>query len=183
MKAILTVCLAVLCLSTYAQTPLLTGNPLHYEDVIKTDSTLKQDQLYSMGRYWFANNFKDGKSVLQVQDAGNYILIGRGSYSFVVGGTGMMYPAAYKNVAYMIKFQFKDGRFKYELYNFNEDAYGGYQLTDGEPTYSGLGKKTAKRYYEDTKKQIALQVEVLKNLIVNGFKTPNNIATNPISNW
>lgn len=183
MKHLIIISLAFLCFSAKAQEkPLLTGEPLHYEGIIKTDSTLKENELYTMGKYWFANTYRDSKAVLQTQDATNLILIGRAEFSFYIGGTSIFYPAASKHIAYMIKLQFKDGRLKYELYNFNEDAFGGYRLTEGEPTYTGPGNKIAKRYYEDVKKQISMNAEALKNSIITGFTKQYSITVSK-NNW
>ncbi len=74
MKLLFTICLAAVCLSASAQQP--TGSPLHYEDVIKVDSTIKQNELYNMGLQWFANSFKSSNDVIQLKDQDTYTIIG-----------------------------------------------------------------------------------------------------------
>ena len=72
----------------------------------------------------------------------------------------------------MIKLYFKDGKMKYEIYDFED---GGLLVTDGEPTYKGLGSGTAKKYYEATKQSINDYVLAIKENLTKYFITQTNV--------
>ena len=57
-KPVIITLLSILCLTIKAQTKeYVTGNPLHYEAVIKLDSTFKKNDLYNKGLEWFAETY------------------------------------------------------------------------------------------------------------------------------
>jgi hypothetical protein len=127
MKNLITLCLLLLSIYAKAQKALIVdGNAYNYESVVKTDSVGKS-VLYSKGLEWFANNFKNSKTVLQVQDPTGCILIGKGSEI----SNPEKHEPPYR-VEYTIKLEFKDNRLRYTIYDFLSPEYG--PLKDGKIT-------------------------------------------------
>lgn len=117
----------MLCFYSKAQkTLIVSGNPYHFESVIKTDSAGKSI-LYSKGIEWFANTFRNSKVVIQAQDPTACFIIGKGDEISNPESNGVNY-----HVTYTLKLEFKDNRIKYTLYDFESPEYG--EMKDGKIT-------------------------------------------------
>lgn len=76
-----------------------------FQDVIDLhDSLTTKEILYQKSKIWFANTYKDSKSVIQVDDMSTGHILGKGAYVF---GTGM-------NLFYTVEVYVKNS--KYKLY-------------------------------------------------------------------
>lgn len=92
---------------------------LTFSEVKTVDSTFTKDDLYLKTKMWFANTFKDAKEVIQLDDKENGIIIGKGSISIYHSQAVFAKQGDYTGyIRFTIKVQVKDGRYKYELYNF-----------------------------------------------------------------
>jgi len=119
--------LVLLCLmyASYAnaQTVSITadGDPISATKIIKTDTLLKKKFLYSLGTEWFVNVFNNPKMVMQMQDSDVGIIIGKCSLTYMdTLNLSFLAPTTYPTteVDYMIKLSFKDGKIKYDIYDF-----------------------------------------------------------------
>lgn len=137
----------------------VTGNPIQFSNIIKTDSLIKRDRLYSLGLEWFATAYHNARYVLQDQDKDAGVIIGKGQFDYLVGGTNTQY------VNYMVKLSFKDGKIKYEITNFISTYYN--LMKDGEViNCPWISRSTIKRGYAKTQvacnqngKEIAALIE------------------------
>lgn len=93
-----------------------TGDFLNFTAVIKVDSTIKKEELFSRARIWFSQAFTDSKAVLDVQDKESGELVGNGTIKAI--GSNGNYSYAYGYVSFSIKVLVKDGRYKYILSDF-----------------------------------------------------------------
>jgi len=82
-----------------------------FTDVIKIDS-IDKTSLYLRAKKFFVNTFNSGKDVIQFDDRETATVIGRGWQE----GIG-------SQIWYSIKIQAKDGRVRYEIYDFLVKTY------------------------------------------------------------
>lgn len=89
---------------------------LFFTNVVTVDSTFKKNDLYSKARQWFVNYYKSADDVLQMDDKEEGKLIGKGlhKYNFFNG-----LDASEVNLFFTVNITVKDGKYKYEIYNFN----------------------------------------------------------------
>jgi hypothetical protein len=155
----------------------ISGNNLHYEGVIKTDSTYDAKKLYSMAIEWFATSFNNSKAVLQMQDKEAGIIVGKASITNETKGNFII-SESYQKIDYTIKMYFKDGRFKYELMDFTNDGYG--VIKDGEITKAPWGaKKLSSKQYSGIQKTCNLNASDI-DLSLKNFFAQNSHKSN---NW
>ena len=95
----------------------MSQKPLELSAVIKQDS-LDANALYEATRNWFAESFNDSKSVIQNENPGKQI-IGKGTMKFP---TNMMYASIEGYIEFLIDVQFRDGRMKLTMRNFDHKA-------------------------------------------------------------
>ena len=133
-----------------------------YESVIIADSSIKKEQLFIKIKQWFVDKFMDSKSVLETVDKENGIFSGKGTFKYNKIN-GLNSHIGYTQ--FTINVIVKDGKFKYQLYNFH--AYGtntSLWATNPNTSYmkedinldemanwynSGKRKQYAKKYLED----------------------------------
>ncbi len=113
MKAITTLvayfCFAILF--SHAQ------EPMFFSEVVKVDSSLSKEVLFSRARAWFSSHYLNSKAALDVQDKETGELLGNGSIDVNALQIGSE-PFPYGLVTYNFKIFVKDGRYKYEFSNF-----------------------------------------------------------------
>jgi len=95
----------------------MSQKPLELSAVIKQDS-LDANALYEATRSWFAESFNDSKSVIQNENPGKQIT-GKGTMPF---STNMMYSSISGYIEFLIDVQFRDGRMKLTMRNFDHKA-------------------------------------------------------------
>lgn len=119
--------------------PWKDGGP-YYSEVIEADGT--KDELYTRARTWFAETFNDSRGVIQMDDKDAGIIIGKGKFIYTDNGA----------THFTIKIQVKDGRYKYDIFDLNEEVvmpyYSGrvlvsktFNYTPYQLFYSKKGKK------------------------------------------
>jgi hypothetical protein len=98
-----------------AQLPTKDGK-VFYE---KIDScSLTKDQLYNKTKLWLANTFTDSKSVIEVDDKENGVIVGKGNFEFYYKYMTKVYSTCF----YTIKINFKDSTYRIQLYNVSAAA-------------------------------------------------------------
>ena len=129
--------------------------PLEFSTVIKQDS-LDANALYEATKSWFVESFKDSKAVIEDDRPGKQIT-GKGAITFE---TNMMYASISGYIEFLIDVQFRDGRLKLTMRNFNHkaDHKAAFDndmgiLVDelpsdlGEIGIKGANRKSAYKYY------------------------------------
>lgn len=91
--------------------------PLEFSAVI-TKEGMDANALYEATRSWFVESFNDSKSVIQNENPGKQIT-GKGSMPFTAN---MMYSSINGFIEFLIDVQFRDGRMKLTMRNFNHRA-------------------------------------------------------------
>ncbi len=156
-KNLLIILFGLLCIKANAQKielPLKDSDVV-YEEVVKLqDTTISSDKLFSLAQTWFANTFKDSKSVLQVNDRQSLKLIGKGVVLFTKGLNNID-----TYIYYTVAVDIKQGRYRYRVYNIGfetgnstDDLSKGYShYLHGEIHRALLESKKAalKRYEND----------------------------------
>lgn len=137
----------LISVNTYSQDYSLTellprdkNDKIYFSEVVTTDG-LSKDVLYQNSRVFFADVFKSSNNVIQLDDKEKGILIGKGFsnvYAKASVRDGIYIILDYTATVQMwfsIKIQFKDGRYKYEIY----DVYfiGNSEYADNNKSYSG----------------------------------------------
>jgi hypothetical protein len=88
---------------------------IFYDEVVTVDSSLKKDQLFMQLRQWFVENFMESKNVLEVNDMENGLLTGKGTYKYTkINGLNVHSG----HVMFVINMAVKDGKYRYQLYDF-----------------------------------------------------------------
>jgi hypothetical protein len=139
MKTILLLILYVITLNCYSQALPTREGKVFYEQVDTATGT--KAELYQKAKLWFANAFKDSKSVIQVDDKDNGQIVGKGNFD-VPYKYGVNTSA---QCNFTVKIDVKDNKYRLQIYNIN------YQWAiAGNATMSIEELKTAYkgRYYE-----------------------------------
>ena len=107
--------------------PTVEGK-LVYEGIVKTDSTLKKEAIYQLAREWFVNTFVSGKAVLQLEEKSEAKLMGNGrlEFGYLRNPTSMITVGQHFKYQFTVKIEARDGRYRYQIYNF---------LVDDQPVY------------------------------------------------
>lgn len=123
MKPYLLMLMLCLAFKTQAQKSIeAAGNYYSYTGVIKVDTSLNATQLYSVGFEWFANIYNNSRFVIQMQDKEAGIIIGKALFTTHVN-LGLMVGSRDYITNYTIKLSFKNGRIKYDIYDFISDEF------------------------------------------------------------
>lgn len=96
--------------------------PLSYTHVVSQEG-VSTDDLYRRAKVWAAEAFRSANDVTQLDDPEGHILILKASMPYsqsFLSGSG----ATEGNIRYSVKIQCKEGRYKYEFYDFIHDATG-----------------------------------------------------------
>ncbi|PTR01399.1 uncharacterized protein with TBP-like fold DUF4468 [Mucilaginibacter yixingensis] len=175
--------MAILFFVVKAQEPDLTyeysGNPYYFSEIVKVDSAQLKSNLYAKSIQWFALTFKDSKSVLQMQDERNGLVIGKGTFPFQTTSGTKYYPGTIEYVTFTIKIQVKDGKYKYEISDYNVAGYG--LIKDGVITKYPKVPFMAKKIHDLADKNfLSLQASVKANaeLISSSLKNAMNKPLN-----
>lgn len=67
-------------------------------------------ELFSRAKLWFANSFKDSKSVIQLDDKENHSIVGKGNFQFV-------HTLENYVVKFTVKFDSKDNKYRIQFYD------------------------------------------------------------------
>ena len=146
-------------LKTYGQESQL----INYSEVVKVDSLRKASDLYAQGKMFFVDAFKNSKAVIQLEDEANKTIVGEGaipySSKYLIGsGTTI------GKISYRISIACKDGRYKYDIGNFNHQGKSmsfGY-ITDVEDPKNKFGPTgTRIKVYREMKDKITQEIEPL----------------------
>ena len=92
--------------------------PLELSTVIRQDS-LDAKALYDATKSWFVESFSDSKAVIRDENPGKQIT-GKGTMEFSVGS--LMYLSINGFIEFLIDVQFRDGRLKLTMRNFDHRA-------------------------------------------------------------
>jgi hypothetical protein len=87
---------------------------IEFTGLVKVDSSLTQQILYTKAKEWFANSFKSAKDVIQMDDKVAGIIVGKGNFSE---------SKTCGIVNFTMKVQVKDGRYKYWVSNFKHEEH------------------------------------------------------------
>jgi hypothetical protein len=151
---------------------------LIYSDVIELEN-VSQDDLYNRGKIWFANTYVSANDVIQLDDKSSGLIIGKGVYRY----DPKVFNANARTVGvirYTVKLFFKDGRYKYEIGNFNHEStsvssYGGIDFglitneTECSSPKRGMGSSWNNKVWNDIKSQIDDNVKLLISSIKDGM--------------
>lgn len=133
----------------------IINDEIRYEEII-VDSALKGKDVYRNARKWLVETFNDSKAVIEFVDEERNHVIGKGMVRFNFS-SGLI---AYRNLLdFVISITGKDGKYKYEIYNFRLSSsmagfsgsnYGPYDQINIKEQYKGLidGTGANKKYRE-----------------------------------
>jgi hypothetical protein len=96
------------------------GQPLKFEGVEELESVLSADKIFTQANIWVAENFRDANSVIQVADKEQGVIVGKGNFDIYVQETKRL-NTYYGTIKFTMKIQVKDGKYKYEFYDFRHE--------------------------------------------------------------
>lgn len=154
-------------------TSINNDRPLLYTEVIKVDSNIFKNILFERARAWLNDKFRNYKEVSQIQDKESGELSIKGilftHYLNSMAGSG-----AYCNVRFKLSIWVKDGRYKYEFTDYNDECF----VASG--SYYSLGiltnrevfkeKGFAKKYLNDLWIEVKYQTDKETNEMISSLK-------------
>lgn len=159
----------------------IVNDEIRYEEVV-TDEKLIGKDVYRNARRWLIESFVDSKSVIEYVDEDKNHVIGKGLIRFSFS-SGLLF---YKDqLEFVISITGKDGRYKYEIYNFRlsqaiaglgSQNFGPYDPINLNEEFKTLksGKGSNKRYREKLFSIISLKffdlTENLKKAVSQQYK-------------
>jgi hypothetical protein len=171
---------------------LAFAQEIKFEEVIQVDSALSKSSLFKVGKLWLNDTYKSGKDVIQMEDENAGIILGKAVIKYTPTFYSASVPAT-GYINYTIKLSFKNGRYKYEIYDFihegstNEYGQNGSLglINDGEK-YLGNSSVFSKGYRdkvnEDTQKRIKSQIPLIISSLKAFLVDPKN-AINGKDDW
>lgn len=133
-------------------TDSVTGK-IVYKEVVEVDSATK-GELFDLGKAWFVDAFKSANDVIQNENKEKGEVTGKGLSKLSVEiETGYKDQTAVisLNLYYTISIKFKDGKYKYEIYNIYVSSY-----LDGKTYETSFETYAA----SSTKSQIEIAAEI-----------------------
>lgn len=122
MKRLLPIILFFCTLSSSAQLhdkfPFNEKNEIVFSEVLTIEDISKQN-LYLKGKEFFVNNFKSANHVIQMDSKEDGIIIGKGFNTIHIIQNKISVPV---NLNFTIKVEFKDNRYRYEIYGLNYES-------------------------------------------------------------
>jgi hypothetical protein len=109
--------LFILCVSFLPSLGMAQVFPISFSEVVIVDSTLDKNHLFSSGRSWFNNSFRDSKEVLQIQDKESGELSGKGLFTYSPNAFALS-ACTKGTIRFTVSIHVKDGRYKYVLSDF-----------------------------------------------------------------
>lgn len=139
MKSIIFLFFQIFLLNAFSQ-----EKPLIFTEIVKVDSSISKNILYERARAWLNDKFKNYKEVSQIQDKESGELSVKGilytHYLKNVFGESLSNFPCY--VRFKLTIWVKDGRYKYEFSDFNDECIG-------QGSYSSLGILTDRETFKE----------------------------------
>jgi hypothetical protein len=166
---------------------------LRFEEVVKVDSTRTKKELFNVSKVWISDTYKNGKAVIQMENEESGIILGKAVIKYEPSFFGTSVPArGYIN--YTIKISFKDGRYKYEFYDFIHEGSsnqmgqnGTLGLINSGDSYTGTSDVFTKGYRnklnEDAQKLIKSEIPKIISSLNQFMSNPKNYLNNSKSDW
>jgi hypothetical protein len=88
----------------------LEGHVVYTNVIMASDTNTAKAKIYAAAKLWMANSFKDLRKPIEIDDAANGRLTGKGGNNFMVDG-------AQVTVYYSVEILVKKGKLKYKFYN------------------------------------------------------------------
>ena len=163
----------VLLIVTSLQLTLKAQDQIKFSEIVEVAGVSK-DVLYSNGLIWFAETFKDSRSVIEAKDREAGMIIGNGIINYTAPG-GMKYKDVHGYVEFSVKAMFKEGRTKIELTSFmHKPHYKTYSLgiiTESENyPYQKVNNFLSQKWHEVLWDDLRNVVMLKANNIVENYK-------------
>ncbi len=167
---------------------LAFAQEIKFEEVVQVDSALSKSSLFKVGKLWLNDTYRSGKNVIQMEDENAGIILGKAVIKYTPTFYSASVPAT-GYINYTIKLSFKNGRYKYEFYDFihegstNEYGQNGSigLINEGE-NYIGNSIVFNKGYREkvnaDTQKRIKSEMPNIISSLQAYITNPKNRIDN-----
>ena len=152
-NSLLPVILCMLCFYSLAQQ---TGKAINFITIEAVDSSINKETLYFNGLEWLGKHFTNANKVIQISDKDAGLILAKGSFSYKAPGYMLSAPEN-RVISFMIKFSFKNARYRLELSDFNDEGLG--QITNGDYEDHSLSKKNIQKIWK------AAQDETQSNIV------------------
>ena len=93
-------------------------NKIAYSEVVYVDSLTSKQVLFSRAREWFAKAYKSSTNVIQMEDKESGKIVGKALITVYMTTVFGSHEES-GNINYTITIYVKDGRYKYEITDFN----------------------------------------------------------------
>jgi len=137
--------------------------PLCYSNVEKVENT-SANELFTRASIWLAETYVNPKEVVQYSDKESHIIISKGAFLYQQSFPSY-YIYSYGYVKYTMKFEFKEGKYKYTITDFIHDENSGKGYSFGLITDANLcpnpklwQKKWSNLVWKDIKTSIETKV-------------------------
>lgn len=166
MKKVFIGLLLMISISMQAQTkdslsmPTFDSKTVGIQEVVQVDSMTKKE-LYQKAKLFFIDNFKSAKDIIQMDDAENGIIIGKGISKFSFWN---VMAQAELPMRMTIKIEVKDNRFRYTIYDVTI-------LGNGAEWGAEIYWKTPKMQ-KTLRKSLGEDLHRIESLLIQSIKNP-----------
>jgi hypothetical protein len=146
-KLFLLICIISFFLKSSGQ---LTGKPVNFVAIETTDSTITKETLYLNGVEWIGKHFNNANKVIQISDKEAGLILAKGSFNYDAPGN-MLSGTETRNVSFMLKLSFKNGKYKIEMSDFKDAVLG--TITEDDFDTDTTIKKTVQKQWKAAQKE------------------------------
>ena len=143
------------------------GKPIEFGAIEKVDSSTRKETLYWNGMEWLGKHFNNANKVIQISDKEAGLILAKGTFEYDAPAT-LLAGVEKRTISFMIKFSFKDGKYKVEFSDFNDSQLG--VITEGEYEDHSISKKNATKQWkaaqEETQKNITYMYTSIKDFML-----------------
>jgi Domain of unknown function (DUF4468) with TBP-like fold len=131
-----------LCFNSFGQS---TGKPIVFATIETVDSTVKKETLYFNGMEWLAKHFTNANKVIQISDKEAGLILAKGSFTYQAPGY-LLSGTETRSISFLLKFSFKDGKYKLEMSDFSDETLG--IITNGDYEDHSFSKKNIQKIWK-----------------------------------
>ncbi|MDP4262936.1 MAG: DUF4468 domain-containing protein [Bacteroidota bacterium] len=152
-NSLLLIVIILFCFNSFGQQ---TGKPISFVSIEIVDSAMKKEALYFNGMEWLAKHFTNANKVIQVSDKDAGLILAKGSFTYKAPGY-MLSSEETRSISFLLKFSFKDGKYRLELSDFTDETLG--IVTNGDYEDHSLSKKNIQKQWK------IIQEETQSNIV------------------
>jgi hypothetical protein len=170
-----------LLIFTFSYSQEQNAEPLAFSEVVKVDTAISANELFSRARTWFAETYRSAQDVIQMEDKEEGKIVGKGAIEYVsnvfVGSQGTK-----GLIRYTLTISVKKGRYKFDMTNFNHEgnpangpgpiSFG--LITTSEDCPAHIQPKSVKGWKNKVWKDLKKDIDTNSSVLIASLKAAMN---------